>query len=171
MSSTTMKTINPSPADAVLEEQATALYRVLTDLIRVYQARDRDRICCHDLTISQCHALEALVRDGPMTVNDLAGHLYLDKSTTSRIINALDRKRLTRREPNPDDRRSLLLAASSTGERRVKAILASIVQQEKHLLAEFDAEVRSALLELIGRLARSAASRVTVTGGVCCCLG
>ena len=160
----------PTDSNTALEDQAAQLYRVLTELIRVYQVRDRDRICCHDLTISQCNALEALVRVGPMTLNDLAGHLYLDKSTTSRIVSTLDRKKLTKRQANPADARSMLLAASPSGEGRVRAILASIVQREKQLLAEFDPEVRTALINLIGRLAHAASQRVSRSGGVCSCL-
>jgi hypothetical protein len=34
-------------ADPRLDQDAAALYDALSDLIRVYQFRDRDRICCH----------------------------------------------------------------------------------------------------------------------------
>ena len=36
-----------------LERDAAALQRVLTDLIRVYQFRDRDAICCYDISTGQ----------------------------------------------------------------------------------------------------------------------
>ena len=166
---TTLVDIRSRAEDDALTKQATNLYGVLSDLIRVYQFRDRDRICCHDLSVSQCHALEALVRRGPMTVNDLAAFLYLDKSTTSRVVDALQRKKMLRREPHPEDGRSLRLVATPQGEKRVEAIMQSIVQREKLLLADFEPEVRTAMIELIGRLAKTAADRVTVTGGICCC--
>ena len=56
-------------------EEATRLYAALSDLVRVYQFRDRDRICCHDISVTQCYALEALVRLGPRTLNELAAAL------------------------------------------------------------------------------------------------
>ena len=155
--------------DATLERQATELYGVLSELMRVYQFRDRDRICCHDLSVSQCHALEALVRRGPMTMNELAGFLYLDKSTTSRVVDALQRKKLLRREPHPEDGRALRLVASTAGEQRMSAIFQSIIEQEKRLIADFNPEVRTAMIDLLGRLAQSAANCVTVGGGICCC--
>ncbi len=155
--------------DATLERQATELYGVLSDLMRVYQLRDRDRICCHDLSVSQCHALEALVRRGPMTMNELAGFLYLDKSTTSRVVDALQRKKLLRREPHPEDGRALRLVASTAGEQRARDIFQSIIEQEKRLIADFNPEVRTAMIDLLGRLAKSAANCVTVRGGICCC--
>src|SRR5690606_18937495 len=51
----------PAGGDPQLARDAAALQRALSDLIRVYQFRDRDRICCHDISVSQCYALEALV--------------------------------------------------------------------------------------------------------------
>src|SRR5687767_3520590 len=92
-------------SDPALERDARALYGALSDLIRVYQFRDRDRICCHDVSVSQCYALEALVRRGGMTLNDLAAHLYLDKSTASRVVDALERKGYVTRTSHPSDRR------------------------------------------------------------------
>ncbi len=81
----------------------------------IYQFRDRDRICCYDVSVTQCYALEALVRRGGMTLNDLAAHLYLDKSTASRVVDALERKGYVDRPPHPDDRRALLLEATAAG--------------------------------------------------------
>ena len=35
----------------------------MADLVRVYQFRDRDHICCHDVSVTQCYALEMLVAE------------------------------------------------------------------------------------------------------------
>ena len=67
--------------DPVLLRDAERLSDALEDLLRVVQFRDRDRICCHDVSVTQCYALRALVEDGPMGLNSLAESLYLDKST------------------------------------------------------------------------------------------
>ena len=85
--------------DSDLARDARAFYDALSDLVRVYQFRDRDRICCYDISVSQCYALEALVRRGGMTLNDLAAQLYLDKSTASRVVDALERKGYVARTP------------------------------------------------------------------------
>src|SRR5690349_1326412 len=103
------------PADPALERDAHLFYDALSDLLRVYQFRDRDRICCYDVSVSQCYALEALVRRGPMTLNDLAAYLYLDKSTASRVVAALERKGYVARAPHPEDGRALLLAPTTEG--------------------------------------------------------
>src|SRR5215210_8853047 len=158
-------TETPDPA---LERDAQALYGALSDLIRVYQFRDRDRICCYDVSVSQCYALEALVRKGGMTLNDLAAHLYLDKSTASRVVDALERKGYVARSAHPQDRRALLLGATLAGRELEGKIRESILAEERQLLADFAPEVRQAMTLLIRRLARAASASVDASGGSCC---
>ncbi len=168
-----MEARNPLPilnetSDPALERDAQALYGAMSDLIRVYQFRDRDRICCYDVSVSQCYALEALVRQGGMTLNDLAAHLYLDKSTASRVVDSLERKEYVTRVPHPSDRRAVLLEATSTGRDLYHRIEGDILAEERALLADFDPEIRRAMTHLIARLARAASERVQTGGGSCC---
>ncbi len=157
-----------SQANSQLEQDAQALYDALQDLIRVYQFRDRDRICCHDLSVTQCYALDALVRRGGITVNELSAELYLDKSTASRVVDALERKGYLKRNSHPDDRRAVQLEVTRTGKNLFARIRRDIVEQEKSLIAEFDPKTRRAMTNLINQLARAAADRVDTVGGTCC---
>jgi DNA-binding MarR family transcriptional regulator len=154
--------------DPALERDAAELYAALSELIRVYEFRDRDRICCFDVSVSQCYALEELVRRGGMTLNDLAARLYLDKSTASRVVDALERKGYVTRSRHPEDRRAVLLEATEAGRTLERTIRESILAEEKQLLADFDPEVRQAMTRLIARLTRAATGRVEASGGSCC---
>jgi DNA-binding MarR family transcriptional regulator len=147
---------------------ALAFHRALTELVRVYQFRDRDRICCYDVSVTQCYALEALVLRGPLTLNDLAAELYLDKSTASRVVDGLEKKGYAVRQANPESRRSVFLAATKGGRDRHARIEADIVAGEAQLLSEFTPHMRETMTRLIERLARAAASRIDTTGGTCC---
>ena len=73
-----------------LDRDAAELHRALTDLIRVYQFRDRRRICCHDISVTQCYALDVLAAQGPVLLRELASALYLDTSTASRVVDSLE---------------------------------------------------------------------------------
>jgi MarR family transcriptional regulator, 2-MHQ and catechol-resistance regulon repressor len=154
--------------DAALEQDTVDLHRSLTELVRVYQFRDRDRICCYDVSVTQCYALEAVVQEGPLTLNQLAARLYLDKSTASRVVDALEKKGYVERQPNAEDRRALDLVATAAGRDLYRRIDADILAGERALLAEFPSEVRQAMARLIGQLARAAAARVDSSGGTCC---
>lgn len=145
-----------------------SFHRALSELLRVYQFRDRDRICCYDVSVTQCYALEALVLRGPITLNQLAAELYLDKSTASRVADGLEQKGYVVRLPNPESRRSLLLQATAAGRTLHARIERQIVAEEEELLSEFTPEVQRLMTRLIERLAQAAASRVDTSGGSCC---
>jgi len=166
-----LRRLRPLPivsADPALDRDTEAFYEALSELIRVYEFRDRDRICCYDISVSQCYALEAVVRGSELTLNDLAARLYLDKSTASRVVDALERKGYVERQPHPEDRRSLLLRPTPAGREMEQRIRRDILTEEQALLADFDPEIRQAMTQLIRRLARAAASRVDAAGGSCC---
>lgn len=158
----------PVAEDPDLERVAAELYDALSALIRVHAFRDRDRICCFDVSVSQCYALEAVLRHGGLTVNGLAAELYLDKSTASRVADGLERKGYVLRRRDPDDGRAVRLEATAAGGKLVQDIRRSILDEEKQLLAGFEPEVRRALPRLLSELARAAADRVDASGGSCC---
>ena len=151
-----------------LEEDAKALHDALSELVRVYQFRDRDRICCYDISVTQCYALEAVILHAPLTLNELAAHLFLDKSTVSRVVDALERKGYLARSEHAEDRRALRLEATEAGRTLHARIEEDILAGERALLAGFDPEVRQSMARLIGDLARAAAARVDSSGGICC---
>jgi DNA-binding MarR family transcriptional regulator len=158
----------PIATDPTLARDTEELYDALEDLLRVYQFRDRDRICCFDISVSQCYALEGLVRRGGMTLNELAAHLYLDKSTASRVVDALERKGYVARSPHPTDGRALLLEATREGRDLEGRIRESILAEERQLLSDFSPEIRQAMTLLIRRLGRAANAAVEAGGGSCC---
>jgi MarR family transcriptional regulator, 2-MHQ and catechol-resistance regulon repressor len=152
-----------------LDADAVDLHAALSELVRVYQFRDRDRICCHDISVTQCYALEALIRRGPSGLNDLAAELYLDKSTASRVVATLERKKYVTRERHPDDGRAVVLSASPAGRRLYERIRTDLVTETRQLLEDFEPEVRKGAARLILRLARAAAERSGVAPGAGCC--
>jgi MarR family 2-MHQ and catechol resistance regulon transcriptional repressor len=158
-------------AAADLERDAQALQAAVAELVRVYQFRDRDRICCHDISVTQCHALEALVEHGPMRLGELTDRLFLDKSTTSRVVQTLVRKGYVEGRPDPADGRAMALHATRTGRNLCARITDDLVDQQKDLLADLDPDVRAGVVGVIRRLARAADARfragVSVTGGSC----
>jgi MarR family transcriptional regulator, 2-MHQ and catechol-resistance regulon repressor len=158
---------------ADIHEDARALHAAVADLVRVYQFRDRDRICCHDISVTQCYALETLVEQGPMRLGTLAQQLFLDKSTTSRVIGALVRKGYVEQREEETDRRARLLHTTPAGKRLCVRITDGLVEQQKQLLQEMAPEVRSAIIQVVRSLARTADARfragTPVERGSGCC--
>lgn len=154
--------------DPGLQPDARAFSDALGDLLRVVQFRDRDRACCHGLSVTQCYALKGVVDAGALTVNDLAAYLYLDKSTASRVANGLVEKGLLARERDPGDGRIVLLVPTRDGRTTHERIEEELAGEYAELLEDFDPEFRSAILKLVRRLGRSFAVRVEASGGSCC---
>jgi len=155
-------------ADPVLIRDAELLSDALENLLRVVQFRDRERACCYDVSVSQCYALERVVDAGGLTVNDLAGSLYLDKSTASRIANSLVDKGYVARARDPEDGRVVRLVATPAGASLCRRIQTDIAEQYAEMLSEFGPEVRRGIIRLVSRLGRSFAARVDTAGGSCC---
>jgi len=151
-----------------LHQDAKAMSDALGDLIRVVQFRDRDRACCYDISVSQCYALKAAHDHGPLTVNELAAELYLDKSTASRVANGLEALGYLSRERDRDDGRIVRLAPTPEGRALCGRIEDDLAREYAELLTDFDPEVRAAITRLLGRLAGSFAAGVETSGGSCC---
>lgn len=165
-----MTTIGLAP-DARALEDARDLSQALSELIRVVQFRDRDRACCYDVSVSQCYAIKAVADRGPLTVNELAAELYLDKSTASRLAHGLEEKGYLGRERDDRDGRVIRLIATPEGRRLHRRIEEDLAGEYAELLMDFDPEVRAAMSRLLGRLAVSFAARVETSGGSCCVVG
>jgi len=169
----TASTARPASTDN-LQRDASALQTAVADLVRVYQFRDRDRICCHDISVTQCYALETLVQHGPLRLSGLAERLFLDKSTTSRVVATLVKKKYVEQRPDATDRRATALQATRQGQRLCARINEDLVDQQKQLLQDLDPEVRAGVVEVIRRLAQAADARfrsgVSVGAGSGCCV-
>ena len=148
-----------STSSTKLMQDARSLQAAVAELVRIYQVRDRDRICCHDISVTQCHALEVLVARGPMRAQAMAEALRLDKSTVTRVVDALVRKAYVERLPDPDDARAQSLRITPAGRSLFKRIDDEMVQQQAALLGDLAPEVRAGATELIQRLARAAEQR------------
>ena len=154
------------PNQGSLERHAVNLNAALSDLIRAAQVRDRDCICCHDISVTQCNALEAL-QSAPMTLGELAAELLLDKSTTSRVVDALVRKSYVERTQHPQDRRALQIQSTAKGTKLYQLIERSLQEQSMLLLAEFAPEVREAAIKIVSQVAGVAMNQARETTGCC----
>jgi len=163
-----MPTVAKQATNAALDRDARNLYEALGDLVRLYQFRDRNVICCNDVSVTQCYALQALARGGTMTQGTLARELFLDKSTTSRVVETLGRKGYVARRLHPDDARVVHVRLTQKGRALQHRIEERLVDEDRRLMAGLAPDVRRAATELIRGLARTAAERMGVDGTMCC---
>jgi MarR family 2-MHQ and catechol resistance regulon transcriptional repressor len=165
-----MATTGRSSHSSDLHRDAAALQAAVADLVRVYQFRDRDRICCHDISVTQCYALETLVEHAPMRLGALAERLFLDKSTTSRVAGSLVKKGYVEQRPDAADGRATALHVTASGRRLYKRITDDLIEQQKQLLQDLAPDVRDGVVKVIRGLAQAADTRFRsgISVGGCC---
>lgn len=165
-----MKTVATTPDSAVARD-AQALQAAVSELVRVYQFRDRDRICCYDVSVTQCYALETLVQHGPLRQGALAERLFLDKSTTSRVVATLIKKGYVEQTADPADGRAVMLQPTRSGRALYNKITGELVEQQQQLLGDLPPEVRAGVITVVRRLADAADARFRsgMSVGAACC--
>jgi DNA-binding MarR family transcriptional regulator len=139
--------------DPGVEDDGRELLVALDRLVRAYQFRDRQRICYHGLTI--------VVDCKGLTQNELAAELTLDKSTTSRLLDSLERQEYLVREPDPCDGRAYRLRASERGRRLHARIQEDLARRQVTLIEDLPKASRRAAILVLARLADDAVARFT----------
>lgn len=73
-----------------------------------------------EVTPHQCEALVHVVREGDLTMNDLARSLAVSTSSATALADRVVRRGLVERGPDPDDRRVVRLRPTERGRRFVE---------------------------------------------------
>lgn len=135
-----------------IERQAIELDLLLTDLIKRYQFRDRNTICCEDVTVSQCYALKELGQEGSLAMTRLAERMRLTISTLTRIVDQLERKGYAKRRRLPADRRIVHVELTTAGRSVLRRIETLIRESECNVLRRLSRGEREGLLTGLRRL-------------------
>ncbi|HEY3174125.1 MAG TPA: MarR family transcriptional regulator [Candidatus Polarisedimenticolia bacterium] len=129
-----------------LERQAAELDLLLTALIKRYQFRNRNRICCEDVTVSQCYVLKELSGHGTLAMTRLAGLMRLGVSSLTRVVDQLESKGYATRRRLPADRRVVCVEMTPAGKGVLKGIDGMIRRSEKEALVKMTPAQREGLL-------------------------
>ena len=117
-----------------LAEGAEQLHRLTTELIRRYQFRDWNRICCYGVSISQSHILDVLAEEGNLTMQQLARRMFKSVSTMTRVVAQLVKRGHVKRRPDPNDRRIVHVEITPQGKAVVAAINRDLIETQKAIL-------------------------------------
>ena len=150
-----------------LSQDSEDLYEALNQLVRVHQFRDRDRICCYDVSVTQCYAVETLVKKGALRLQVLAQDMFLDKSTASRVIDTLERKGYVSRVEDDEDRRAVRIQATDAGRELYEKIRADLIAEERVMIENLSAEARQGALSLLRQITRATEIRCGLVTECC----
>ncbi len=133
------------PGDETPERLAEALTRASWRLRR----SERAELAPHGLTFAQARALRVLVEHGPMRMVDLAETLEIVPRTATARVDGLEEAGFVQRTPDPDDRRSIRVSATSDGADLISRLAAQRRRSAESLFAPLGPSDRSELLRLL----------------------
>jgi DNA-binding MarR family transcriptional regulator len=116
----------PAPDDAVAA--AGRVSGADVDRLRLVLLRLARRIRTSSagaITPSQLAVIATIVRNGPLTVGQIAELEHVRPPSVSKIVAALEREGLVERRNDPDDRRRAPIAVTPAGEDYVAAVRAA----------------------------------------------
>ena len=113
------------------------------------------------LTMAQSRILR-LVADGPLRMADIAGRMDVVPRTVTPMVDGLAEAGLVDRRPDPDDRRSVLVALSPAGRGLLDRLDAARRTSAEQVFGELHQRERKELLLLLGRLCELGGC------GICC---
>lgn len=112
----------------------------LSELSLQYFALVRQLSSKFELTLSQTFILLSIPFDG-VTVSDLSEKLGIDISTMTRNIQRVEKKKLIKRLPNPNDKRSIKLFLSKRGSTLNNSINSEISISLETILNKYDLKI------------------------------
>lgn len=105
-----------------------------------------------ELSAAQLQAVVALSA-GPMRIGELADHLGLAESTTTRLVDRLEHLALAGRREDPSDRRSVDVELSPAGQRVAGAVGRTRRELLAEILGALSPKERQELVRLFGKVA------------------
>ncbi len=124
----------------------------ISRLARYLDIARRGAFADHGLESWKFDVLSALRRQGPpfqLTPGALLRATLVTSGTMTNRIDQLAAAGLVRREPDPRDKRGVLVTLTDQGRERVDAALAGLLRREQALLAGLTAEERQHLANLM----------------------
>lgn len=151
----------------MLARDTDAFYDAVSDLVRLYQFRERDRVGACGVTPTECYTLDALARLGPLSVSAIAAELSLHKSTASRIVARLDAAGLLLRQDEPGNHRAWRVTLTEAGEALHARTVAVVKDEHRDLLRALSAEERRLVTRTIENVTDAARARIQGTVDRC----
>lgn len=116
-----------------LDEKAVAeLEKLLRYIAVILKQRGREILTQYPITPPQFVALQWLLEEGDLTIGELSNKMYLACSTTTDLVDRMERNGLVARVKDRHDRRVVRIHLLKEGER----IIEEVIKKRQHDLAQ-----------------------------------
>ena len=143
-----------------MKHRVQELDEILSRLSLAFIQLERSGKCCGGVTLSQCHALDILSKNGELTMNELSRQMGLAKSTMTRIVNTMVRKGWIERKKGEGDKRLVSVCLTSDGKKMTETLSQSSKEYVQRILKNLPQEKIPEVVESLRWIVRSVEKEV-----------
>lgn len=141
---------DPRTPDELLNYRLLRLFSLAgAPVVRLCEGR-------YGVTRREFRLLSLVVEGGPVSPSRLSELAHLDAARSSRVVAALMKKQLVRRDVQDDDRRCALIAATPAGRDLHRELFPQIADINRRVVSVLDARQLAALDEVLSVLTQHA---------------
>lgn len=119
---------------------------LLREVVALYQRTQRSvKASCCDASNKESEAVTLLGRKGPLTIQEFAAGMGLEKTWASRLADRLEDRGLARRAKHPEDKRCCLLELTAKGAKARDSLEVTIDNTASDILSRVPASKRASI--------------------------
>ncbi|WP_413379258.1 MarR family winged helix-turn-helix transcriptional regulator [Alkalihalobacillus sp. 1P02AB] len=122
------------------EQQVIEIERSLRMVAQMIKQKGREILTQFPITPPQFIALQWLSEKGDMTIGDLSGRMYLAFSTTTDLIDRMEKNELVERVRDQNDRRVVRIHLLNKGKEIIDEVIVQRQDYLKEILHNFSSE-------------------------------
>jgi DNA-binding MarR family transcriptional regulator len=103
----------------------------------IIKQKGREILSDFTITPPQFVALQWLFEEGDMTIGELSNKMYLACSTTTDLVDRMEKNNLVKRVKDPNDRRVVRIQLLEVGERIIEEVIKKRQEYLKEVLKDF----------------------------------
>lgn len=126
---------------------------------RLFGMAERDLVCCGDVSVAQCVAMQ-LLHAMPMDSSTLAEQTGVTKGAVTRLVDGLDKRGWIKKKADKEDGRRFVLGLNAAGRKKAQALEALTEATVKALFERIPKDKHTQVQESL-RLLRNAAEGVS----------
>ncbi|MER2089153.1 MAG: MarR family transcriptional regulator [Sporosarcina sp.] len=133
-------------------DEVAHMEKELRYIAAIIKQQGRRILSNYTITPPQFVALQWLFEHGDMTIGDLSNRMFLAFSTTTDLVDRMEKNSLVKRVRNTQDRRVVRIHLLSEGERVIEEVIDKRRQYLNTVLTDFDEQQVKEFSNLLSKL-------------------
>lgn len=143
---------SPTASQAAVSEPSLATVRSLVRAYQAFSSYSETFVRQYDLTSAQFDVIATLGNTQGLSMGEIGEKTLITKGTLTGVVDRLERKGLVTRETPPENRRSVIVQLTATGQQLFEQVFPAHVNDIKQHLEVLDTSEMELLRVLLNRI-------------------